>query len=135
MSITDDQWSKRVLEWRPCTGKCEPVPKADTIGLFSISMGMHGMCENLEKIEGFRECRGSCPSADTYSMLTRKYEPACQCCRVERFTLVPVLLSCEDGSQVKHSVATADQCSCRRCGDAWYPEEPSSPVGVLSIKY
>ncbi|XP_069365836.1 hemocytin-like isoform X2 [Maniola hyperantus] len=98
-------------------------------------MGIHGMCKNLEKIDGFRECRGSCDSADTFNILTQKYSAACQCCRVQRFTLVPVLLTCEGGSTIKHSVATADQCSCRRCGDAWYPEVPSSPQDVMNIQF
>nr|XP_034840347.1 hemocytin-like [Maniola hyperantus] len=109
-----------------------PIPKNETVGLISISMGPRGLCVNKKAIDGFHECRGSCDSSVLYSKEAGRHESLCECCQATHFRPLTITLTCEDGSTTQHRVATPDRCACRRCGEAepWNPSHSTSKLST-----
>ncbi|XP_075969965.1 hemolectin isoform X2 [Anticarsia gemmatalis] len=98
--------------------KCAPkrIPSSQTVGSVHIHLGKHGLCVNKDVITSLYNCEGSCESGTTYNNETSSHDSKCECCQAMRYNSVLVTLTCEDGSQQQHKLASPAQCACAACG-------------------
>ncbi|CAH0701554.1 unnamed protein product [Spodoptera exigua] len=118
----------QICEERPeALSKCVPtsLSPSETVGLFRIHLGPHGLCVNKLPLRGFQECRGTCDSGTLYNNQTGVHDSRCECCQATKYGSLDVTLSCEDGSLQKHRVATPSTCACAACGG---PQRPLWPT-------
>ncbi|KOX75564.1 Hemocytin [Melipona quadrifasciata] len=86
-----------------------------TIGMFSIKHRGHGVCKNLEPIDGVTECRGKCESTTYFDTDNWNQVTNCQCCQPTEFKPLTVELTCESYRTFKKQIAVPVSCTCSAC--------------------
>ncbi|XP_072943853.1 hemocytin-like [Epargyreus clarus] len=114
--------------------KCAPmpVPAQATVGAVRVQLAPHGLCLNRAPVRGLRECRGTCDTPTEYNRMTGALESPCSCCKAARYEALLVSLSCDDGSQRAHRVASAAACACHRCAE---PPRPYYEPGKFGYSH
>lgn len=108
-----------ITEDLTCTIKYMDLNK--TKGFFVEKRGSHGLCKNLQPIEGIAECHGKCESSAYFSPVAWSFEASCQCCTPTTHDIITVELTCEDGMEVEKPLAVPTSCSCEACTSSKKP--------------
>ncbi|XP_039283049.1 LOW QUALITY PROTEIN: hemocytin [Nilaparvata lugens] len=94
----------------------ESLPANETLKLIRHLDVKHGLCQNIEVLDNFTECRGACDSYTYYNKDTESHDSKCQCCQAVKYDSIHVSLSCEDGSIMEKAVFVPAKCVCMNCG-------------------
>ncbi|KAK0088266.1 hypothetical protein PV326_004912 [Microctonus aethiopoides] len=86
-----------------------------TIGILKEKRGSHGICRNLEPIDGLTECHGNCHSSTHFNPISWVQETDCQCCQAIEMKSIIVNLTCEDGKIFLKRIFVPISCSCDAC--------------------
>lgn len=105
----------------------ELVDAASSIRAVSHLVFDHGECTNKEPIPNLTQCRGACPTGSTYNTYSSTYESKCQCCQAIEYTMIDVMLDCEDSYELKHSIHVPSKCLCNACGSGELPQPRMIP--------
>ncbi|KAK2585761.1 hypothetical protein KPH14_010370 [Odynerus spinipes] len=117
-SIYEDGCCKRCkLPVLSQTGTCgtNTMNLSETIGILTERHSIHGLCKNLEPIEGITNCLGTCQSATYFDKETWGQSSDCKCCQPIEYRDLIVELTCESGEKIKKQVGTPLSCSCNTC--------------------
>ncbi|XP_026667953.1 hemocytin isoform X2 [Ceratina calcarata] len=87
----------------------------ETIGMFSMRTRAHGLCKNLEPVEGVTECHGKCKSTSYFDVENWSPVVDCQCCQPTEHKGLIVELTCDDYKKYKKQVVVPVSCTCSAC--------------------
>ncbi|XP_043601962.1 hemocytin isoform X2 [Bombus pyrosoma] len=96
----------------------EVLELQNTIGMFNIKHRGHGICKNLEPIDGVTECRGKCESTTYFDTENWNQVANCKCCQPTEYKSLVVELTCENYRTFKKQVAVPVSCTCSACTSA-----------------
>ncbi|KAL6266408.1 hypothetical protein P5V15_003260 [Pogonomyrmex californicus] len=99
---------------------CKPisVDANVTLGMIVLNDPVHGICKNIDAIEGMKRCSGTCQSSTFFDSETWNQVNDCQCCQVKEYTGIVTILMCEDGKNLKRQLAVPRSCSCKSCASS-----------------
>lgn len=97
-----------------CTA--EVLDHPNTVGMFVTRHPTHGICKNMESVEGITECRGRCESTSFFDPENWSHAVNCQCCQPKEYVARYVTLTCEDGMKLRKQVPVPASCTCETCG-------------------
>nr|XP_034190302.1 hemocytin [Osmia lignaria] len=86
-----------------------------TVGMFNVQHRIHGVCKNLQPIEGITECRGACESTSYFDIDNWSQVLNCQCCQPTKYRGLIIELTCEDSKVLKKQVPQPVSCTCSAC--------------------
>ncbi|XP_012507386.1 PREDICTED: mucin-2 [Propithecus coquereli] len=93
---------------RTCTPRNETRPICSTV-LVTRELS-HAGCTQLVAMN---DCSGSCGTSVMYSAEAQSLDHRCSCCKEERTSQREVVLSCPDGSSLKHTYTHIESCLCQ----------------------
>lgn len=82
--------------------------------------GVYGKCVNIEAIERYTECRGTCGPITSNTELTGRNSDRKVCCLMSKYEKVLVSLLCEDGTELIVNVYMPKECICHDCYNRWF---------------
>ncbi|KAG7205161.1 hypothetical protein KM043_018256 [Ampulex compressa] len=94
-----------------------------TIGLLNITHSVHGVCKNVESINGMTQCHGKCESGTYLNIGNWKQISNCKCCQPNNYIIRTIELTCEDRKILKKQLAIPTSCSCAVCEAAYSTKE------------
>ncbi|XP_014662803.1 PREDICTED: integumentary mucin B.1-like isoform X2 [Priapulus caudatus] len=86
-----------------------------TIGIFIMKLPGGVTCRNTQPVADFSECRGYCPSRDTFNTIVNDFESTCKCCASKVTRDVQIQLSCDNGTPTMHTFRQPVSCECKTC--------------------
>ncbi|XP_044006095.1 hemocytin [Aphidius gifuensis] len=96
------------------TCAAEVLEIQSTIGILK-EKNQHGVCKNIEGIDGMTECRGNCQSSTHFDPVSWIQETDCNCCQPIDMKNINVDLVCDDGVKFTKKIYVPTACSCETC--------------------